>query len=155
MPGVVTLAAVLFGLFLIPKAAPDSAMGRFLHRWLVRAPADALNRVSRGQVAATLALMIVTGLLIYAESGDGLRLLAMASPELMGMIAAFDIATMADLAMAGLLAWSARSRGMLRSWLGAIRHAPKARPRAKRRRPVSRLHRADNDDEHRGAALAA
>ena len=97
MPGAMTLAAVLFGILLILKAAPDTAMARFLHRWLVRQPAEALNRVSAGQLAATLVIMMVAGLLIYAESGEGLRLLGLATPELLGWIAAFDIATTADL----------------------------------------------------------
>ncbi|MBH9538742.1 hypothetical protein [Novosphingopyxis sp. YJ-S2-01] len=151
-----TLVAVLFGVFLILKAAPDTALARFLNRWLVRQPADALNRVSRGQVLVTLASVIVAGLLIYAESGEGLRLLGLATPELMGWIAAFDIATTADLAMAGLLAWSVRSRGMMRAWIGAIRPARRAKARAKRRQFRTPPKLAANDDENRRpAALAA
>tara|TARA_B100000929_G_scaffold286112_1_gene270682 strand:- start:6 stop:464 length:459 start_codon:yes stop_codon:yes gene_type:complete len=150
-----TLVAVLFGVFLILKAAPDTAMARFLNRWLVRQPADALNRLSRGQVLVTLALVIVAGLLIYAESGEGLRLLGLATPELMGWIAAFDIATTADLAMAGFLAWSARSRGMMRAWIGAIRPARRAKPRAKRRQLRTPPKHAANDDEDRRLATLA
>ncbi len=156
MPGAMTLAAVLFGILLILKAAPDTAMARFLHRWLVRQPAEALNRVSAGQLAATLVIMMVAGLLIYAESGEGLRLLGLATPELLGWIAAFDIATTADLAMAGFLAWSARSRGMLRAWIGVLRPARRTRPRAKRR-PLATppKHAANDDEDRRSAAIAA
>ncbi len=152
-----TIAAILFGLLLILICAPETALARWLFRWLVEKPAVSLSRVSSHQVLVTAMLLIVVGVLIWLEAGDMLRLLGLATPEIAFWATTFEITTYADLLAAGFIAWSVRTQISMRIWIGAklprLRRGPHHRARRTRRaaRPDGK---AANDDEGRGGWLA-
>src|SRR5215472_14231469 len=90
---VVALAALL----LFPK----SAVGQALHRLLVEAPAQALNRLRRGHAALVIGVMILVAAAV-ALGREGF-IVAAQTPEFIAWFAAFDIATYVDVVAAALI----------------------------------------------------
>ena len=145
---------MLLGLFAILKWAPDIAMARCLSRWLVEKPADRWSGIRRGQWIGGILLIVLVGVLIYAEAGDALHLLTMASPEIAMLFSTFEMSLYADLIMTGFVAWSARPGWAVRGWVGAalrLRPSP-SRKRARRRRTRRTGRKAANDDGPFGLA---
>ena len=89
------LLSILFGL----TAFDRSAAGEALRRALVQAPARMLGRLARGQVIGLLlvAVMIVVATLVF--EAEGLKLAAMAAPDLIGWVLMFDVTVLFDLMM--------------------------------------------------------
>ena len=120
------LLSILFGL----TAFDRSAAGEALRRALVQAPARMLGRLARGQVIGLLlvAVMIVVATLVF--EAEGLKLAAMAAPDLIGWVLMFDVTVLFDLMVLAI------SLKALAGWRGLTHVAT-----ALRRRTLQRIER--------------
>jgi len=141
----------------------EGPVGGVLRRWLVSVPAQLLSQLSRGQLIglACVALLGVTAVTLF--EAEGLRLFAMAAPEMVGWFLMFDVTVLFDLlvltislhALAGWrglgrLTQAARDQG-LRLW-AQVRTGARSRARRLRRpRPPAS---GSQDDEPRRGILA-
>lgn len=105
----------LWGLLII---APDTPVGRAVHRCLVEAPARALLRVQRAHVmlGIIVAIVLLAGWMLEA---DEIRMVLMAAPDIMGLAPWIEMGTLTDLV--GVLAGASvlgRMRGA-RHWVRA------------------------------------
>ena len=141
----------LLTLWLTMLIAPDTPVGRYLHRILVVAPAERLGRITRGQILLAIALFAVAGIAMWLTEGDGLRLLSMAAPDISMWITTFEVTTYIDVAAAALIAASTVRFSAMGSRLRAVlpgktRRQSRRASRARRvRRPVRPS--ADNDED--------
>lgn len=146
------------GLILILSFAPDTAMARWLSRWLIEKPAISLNRTSRWQWMVAMGVVLLVGVLIWFEAADGLRLLGMAGPDFAAWAVTFEITTYIDGLAAGVIAWSNRSRLSVRRSMSAViglrRQGARRRQKRSRRTP-SRCGEAANDDDDAGCSAIA
>ncbi len=102
---------IAFGLTLFDRGP----IGASLRLWLVETPARHLSRISRGQV---FGLLLVVGLGVLAVAlfeAEGVRIYAMAAPELTGWVLMFDVTVVFDMMV---LAISLRAAA---SWRGLVR----------------------------------
>ena len=139
MIAVTCLAAALL---LVLLRAPETRIGRWLHRALVAPTAARLDRIGRGHLLAGTALAVLVAAVLAVVGHEGVQLAAMAAPDLAAWAAAADVATLFDLAAAALAAALTLRPGRDRT---AIRPG---RPRPRRRRsPLRPRQPAANDDE--------
>lgn len=135
-------------------AAGDTPIGRVMRHWLVSKPAAALARIERGAVITWLILGTIGLACFLVMEEEGLRLFAMALPELAGWVVAFEITSLVDAIAMTLVVASTMRFGTVKAWLAA--RLPVRRSKRARRSRVARPERqASNDDEDRAAALAA
>jgi hypothetical protein len=119
-----------------------SRVGRALRRWLVEAPADRLARLSRGQVLGLGVVVLLGWAAMALFEAEGLRLFAMAAPELTGWVMLFDVTVVFDmmvlaLSLRALAGWRGLTRiaaTVLRQAIGLARPPRQARPRDRRDR---------------------
>lgn len=127
--------------------AAGMPIAELLQRIMVDTPARRLNRITRGHILTTAALLAFGGLLIWQLEGDGLRLLSLMAPEIGTWLTMFEISTWLDAVVAVVaLSSTVRLRGW-RAWIVAVstRRTPGKCVRAQRSRKVRRS--ADNDDD--------
>lgn len=142
------LLSLLLGTLAVLIVFPETPMARALHRLLVQPLAARMNRVRPGHlIFAGVLIALATTLIVFFE-WEGVRLVGMAAPEVMGWLAMFDAAAVLDLAaVAVAMAATTRFR-VVRDRVLAIagqvvaavrpvlargrRHSPKARPTAPR-----------------------
>lgn len=141
----------LLGLWLLLIVSGDTPIGRVLRHCMVEMPAARLARVSRGAVLAWLVLGAIGAVLFWLLEEEGLRLYAMALPELAGWVSMFEIGTLVDALAAAILAASSLRAGAVRGWF--TRFLPAAR--ASRARRPRRVTRPANDDDDPAWAWAA
>jgi hypothetical protein len=136
---------------------PQTREGRALRRWLIETPAGALNRVRRGHVALAL-IIALAGAAAIALGREAMLVFASGTPELVGWIAAFDIATYADVIAAALIVAAAVRLKSAAAYVRLLSGRWRAR-RASRRAPRAPLRRrappADSEGEPWPAARAA
>lgn len=158
---IILTALILVG---IMGACPGTQLGQTLRRWLVEAPARALARISPRQLIGPAMLAVAGGVLFVLFEAEGLRLFAMAAPELLGWAVMFDITVTLDLVAASLtVAGVARLRPLI-ARLGIVaasatavaRALPRRAARALRTRTIRRPGPASKDDAEplAGYALA-
>ncbi|MEZ0242194.1 MAG: hypothetical protein ACAH11_02385 [Sphingomonas sp.] len=140
--------ALLWLMLFLAKGTP---IGRFLHRWMVEKPAALCSRIGTGGLMLIVLMAVGTALIWYFLERDGISMLAMAAPELMHMIAMFELTTWLEVAMTVVATASATRFGAVKI---AIRSLVSGK-RETRTRPVRRERIAANDDEDRRLALAA
>lgn len=136
----------------VARLFPDTATGRFLHRWLAEKPAAWIDRIQRKHVIFLLltvgaVLLLREAAPMLASTGD-LALFGIwdASVYLDVVLAAWTIAALGR----GRIGWTV-TRAKLVAMI-ARRRTRAPRPRARRSRPVRPV---ANDDDGDGAALAA
>ena len=147
------IMALLFALWSITLIAPDTPIGRFLHRLLVEAPAARLSRIMRGHVLLALALAGISGVAVWLMGGGGLLALGMSAPEIGSWIAMFEVTTWIDVVAAIALASSAlrvrmaatQIRTIVSRWM--VRPGTRTARARKKRRPVRPA--PSNDDDAR------
>jgi hypothetical protein len=132
--------------------AGDTATGRAMRRVLVDAPARWCSRWTRGQLISWALIFVGFGAAILVMEQEGMALVAMASPELLMLLASVEFTGLVDLIAAAVLTAGSMRFGLVRAWIVA-RLAP--RGRAVRTRPARREMLPSNDDEDGGWALAA
>lgn len=130
-------------------AFPETGIGRSLNRWLVEAPASALNRVRPGK-AAFYALLATLGFtLVLLFEAEGLRLFGFMLPETLVWFAMFDVGVFIDalliaaaiLASNGLRVVRAQAEALSqRMTIGIVRLSRRAR------RPARPGRKAADDD---------
>jgi len=125
---------------------PHIPLARWLHRWLVEAPAA---RMARAHPAQLFFLVIVAGVML----AGGEMILLMGGAEA-AMALAWQLSLYLD---AGVALAAAGALTKVRPLLALLRHRPRQRPQAARRRRRQRVGAAPtppaNDDDP--AALAA
>lgn len=154
------LLFLLLGLIGIMGACPDTAAGRTLRRWLVETPARALARLTPRRLIGPTLLAAFGLLLFLLFEAEGLRLFAMALPEVVGWAVMFDVTVTLDL-LAALLVVSEGARlrpvaaHLRRMTSGAARTFGVARRRAARaiRAAARRPSPSRNDDPEPWAAF--
>ena len=134
-------------------AFPETGIGRGLNRWLVEAPARALNRVRPGKAAFYALLAALGFVMVLLFEAEGLRLFGFMLPETLVWFAMFDVGVFIDallitgaiLASNGLRVVRAQV-GALQGQIGAVitRHAARAR---RSLRPSSRPAGKTSDDD--------
>lgn len=152
---------VLLALIGVMGALPDTQVGRILRRWLVEAPARSLARFSPRRLVGPALLAAIGLFLFLLFEAEGLRLFAMALPEVVAWAVMFDVTVTLDL-LAALLVVSGGARlrpvadRLRRMRSGAVRTFSAARRRTARairavasRRPSPSKH----DDPEPWAAL--
>jgi hypothetical protein len=143
--------------FAVMLLLPQTREGLALRRWLVEAPARALNRLRGGHVK--LALMIaLAGAAAIALGREAMLVFASGAPELIGWIAAFDIATYADIVAAALIVAAAVRLKSAAAYVRLLSGRWRARRTSRRavRAPLKRkAPPADSEGEPWPAALAA
>ncbi|MBU1345870.1 MAG: hypothetical protein KKA16_02840 [Alphaproteobacteria bacterium] len=146
------LMAAILALML---AFPHTGVGRLLKRWLVDAPAHALNRVRPGKIVFYIALAALGTALTLLFEADGIRLFGMMLPETLVWFAMFDVGVFIDallittaiLASNGLSVARTRLATASRRIAAAAasrRTARSRRPRKPAKRPPGKT--ADDDD---------
>lgn len=135
--------------------AGNTPIGRDLRHWLVEWPAARLARIHRGAVLTWLVLAAIGAACFWLLEEEGLRLFAIALPELTGMLAAFEIGSLVDAIAMGALAASTVRMGAVKAWV--MRRLPMTRraSRARRTAPARRDTPAANDDEDGGRCTLA
>lgn len=152
-----TLLATMIGLWLLTLSAPATPICRILRHGLVDAPAASLSRITRGQVLLTLLLTVAVALLLWVVEEEGVRLLAMAAPDIAAWVMMFEVTTYLDIMATAVMTASAVRFRSLGAHVRALVVAPFTRRSGRERasRPTH-IRPADNDDEDRPAfALAA
>lgn len=150
----VTLTFVACWLAMV--CAPRTATGLVLRRWLVDRPVAHLLRITRGQIAFAILVTTVGGLAVWAGGGDAVRMLGMATPDVLGWAAMFDVATYLDVTLALALAASTLKIRMVVTQLAPLQRIFRPmRPRASRARRVHRATLAAANDDGHAVAVAA
>jgi hypothetical protein len=97
------LFSILWTLLLLSRG---TSTGKFLYRWMVEWPAGWTISLSRGHAIVLLSFLAVISALVWFEQGEALRLMGLASPEVLGYITMFEISTFADVVAVAALTWS-------------------------------------------------
>ncbi len=137
--------------------AKDTQIGRSLHGVMVQIPALAANRLTRGNVAIVISVLLLIVLHVTAEDGDRIRMAGLAVPDLTIWLATFEISTVVETTAGLAVAWGAMRRVSVSAVLAILPFRSAALTRGKTRR-VRRDRRRScaspvNDDED-GAGLS-
>ena len=136
----------------VARLFPDTATGRFLHRWLAEKPAAWIEGIQRKHVI--FLLLTISAVVLLREAAPML-----ASTGELALFGIWDASVYLDVVLA---AWTIAALGRGRiGWrvmraklvmMIARRRIRAPRPRARRSRPVRPV---ANDDDGNGAVLAA
>ena len=136
--------------------APDTPVGRFLHRHLVTVAAARLGRITRGHVLLGLTLCGLVAFMVWLMQGDVLALLGMVAPEATGWLITFEVSSYLDVLAAVVFAMATvRVRGIVSGWRASARRPARRAAgtrRARRHRRPARPLAANDDEYHRRAA---
>lgn len=97
------VALALAALTLLLYAAPDVAGLKALHRILVVQPARYLSRLGPAKILFLLSLGVIAWALIGLFAGEGVKLFTMMAPDTILWFAMFDVATIMDALIFGLV----------------------------------------------------
>ncbi|NBB63959.1 hypothetical protein GVN18_32350 [Pseudomonas sp. ODNR1LW] len=138
-------------------------VGVALRRWLVAAPARLLSQWSRGQLIGLACVALIGAAAVVLFEAEGLRLFAMAAPEMLGWFLMFDVTVLFDLlvltvSLHALAGWRGLGRLAQTGRDKALRLWTQVRTRARSR--VRRLRRprppaAGSLDDEPGCAIPA
>ena len=145
------MTAIFAALWLALLLAKGTPAGRWLHRLMVEKPAALCSRIGTGGFLLIVLMAVGTALVWYFLERDGISLLAMGAPEIMHMIAAFELTSWLEVAFTVVTTASV-------TWFSAVKMAIRSLlsgKREQRSRPARRELPVANDDEDRRLALAA
>ena len=133
-------------------------VGTVLRLWLVERPASILSRLTRGQILGVILVIGLGAAAVALFEAAGVRLFAMAAPDLIAWVLMFDVTVLFDLA---ILALSLRA---VAGWRGLVRAGEavraqtrlavqrlRSRTRARRVRRLRPPRPRSPDDEPQGA----
>lgn len=132
---------IVFGLTLFDRGP----IGAALRLLLVETPVRHLSRTSRGQVLGLLLIIGIGVLAVALFEAEGVRMYAMAAPELTGWALMFDVTVVFDMMVLAISLRAAASwRGLVRQIRAAVGIAARmattavkgVRSRARRIRPL-------------------
>jgi len=140
--------------------AGDTQIGRSLHSAMVQQPAVAANRLTRGNVAIAIAVLLLIVLHVAAEDGDRIRMAGLAVPDLTIWLTTFEISTVIETTAGLAVAWGAMRRASLSAVFAILplRSAAIIKGKARRVRRNRRRSRAlpvNDDEDGAGLSLAA
>lgn len=148
-------ALVLIG---VMGAWPETRLARSLRRWLIDTPARALSRFSHRRLIGPALLAGVGAVLFLLFEAEGLRLFALAAPELVGWAVMFDLTVALDVVAAGLtLVAAARLKPVMmqaRRVASRLAALPRRAARGLRTRMIRRPGPRRSDDPEPVAAYA-
>jgi len=130
-------------------AFPKTPIGIALRHVLIDRPAARLLRVTRGDAAVMVLLMLTAAIVTLVGEGDGIGMLAMGAPDVAVWITTFEVSAYVDVIIAlGAAASGLHLRGAIARYAGTFARGGRARAtdRARRSRKM-RPSEADNDDE--------
>ncbi|MEG8033335.1 hypothetical protein QP179_18060 [Sphingomonas aurantiaca] len=134
---------------MVIAAFPDTPIGIALRHALIDRPAARLMRVTRGDAAVMVLLMMTAAMVTLVGEGDGIGMLAMGAPDIAVWITTFEVSAYVDVIIAlGAAASGLHLRGAIARYAGIFARGGRARAtdRARRSRKM-RPSAADNDDE--------
>ncbi|MEG8048559.1 hypothetical protein QP178_01080 [Sphingomonas aurantiaca] len=134
---------------MVIAAFPDTPIGIALRHALIDRPAARLMRVTRGDAAVMVLLMMTAAMVTLVGEGDGIGMLAMGAPDIAVWITTFEVSAYVDVIIAlGAAASGLHLRGAIAGYAGIFARGGRARAtdRARRSRKM-RPSAADNDDE--------
>ena len=137
--------------------AKDTQIGRSLHSVMVQQPAVAANRLTRGNVAIAIAVLLLIVLHVTAEDGDRIRMAGLAVPDLTIWLTTFEISTVIEMATGFAVAWGAIRRVSVSAVLAILpfRSAALAKGKARRvRRNRRRSYASPVNDGEDGPELS-
>jgi len=114
--------------------AKGTQIGRSLHSVMVQQPAVAANRLTRGNVAIAIAVLLLIVLHITAEDGDRIRMAGLAVPDLTIWLTTFEISTVIEMATGFAVAWGAIRRVSVSAVLAILPFRSAALAKGKSRR---------------------
>jgi hypothetical protein len=139
------MLGICLWLWLALLGAGNTPVGRGMRHCLVEWPAARLSRIQRGAVLVWLVLVAIGAACFWLLEEEGLRMFAMALPELTGWMTAFEIGSLVDAIAIAVLAASTVRIGAVKAWV--MRRLPIRRARARRARRTRPVRRGANDDE--------
>ncbi|MEG8025597.1 hypothetical protein QP162_16600 [Sphingomonas aurantiaca] len=134
---------------MVIAAFPKTPIGIALRHALIDRPVARLMRVTRGDAAVMVLLMLTAAMVTLVGEGDGIGMLAMGAPDIAVWITTFEVSAYVDVIIAlGAAASGLRLRGAIARYAGIFARSGRARAtdRARRSRKM-RPSEADNDDE--------
>lgn len=152
------VALILFGLILLLYAAPDIPSVKPLRRVLVVKIALVMSRQTPAKVLFWLALGLAAALLVGLFEGEGLRIFTMMAPDMVLWFVMFDVATIADALLFGLIVSPSmkleglvgRVKATIRPWrdlaLNTIHRVARARTPSPARQVARKPARTDDPD---------
>jgi len=146
------MAAIFAALWLTLLLARGTPIGRLMQRWVVEKPAALCSRIGTGGFLLILLMTVGIALVVYFLERDGISLLAMSAPEIVHMVAAFELTTWLEVAFTVVTTASVTRFSAVKIAIRSLF----AGGREARTRPVRReLPAANDDDEDRSWAFAA
>lgn len=140
--------------WVVIAAAPDTAIGSALRHALVKWPAARLLRLTRGDAAVMLLLMLTAAMVTLVGEGDGIRLLMLSAPDVAIWITTVEVSAYVDILIAlGAAASSLRLRDAAARYADMFTRQGRTRMTNRGRRTRPRA--ADNDDEPGALTRAA
>ncbi len=152
------IVMTFLALWLMIIVAPDTPLGRLLRSCIVDRPASWLGHVTPSHIILAVLILSLGAAAVWAGGADAARMLGMATPEMIGWIAMFDVATYIDVVVALALV---RSKFRLR--MIAARFVSLLSAKSRNRRRVAHIRRtrptprkaANDDGESHPARIAA
>ncbi len=135
--------------WVVVVAFPKTPIGIAFRYALIDRPAARLMRVTRGDAAVMVLLMLTAAMVTLVGEGDGIGMLAMGAPDIAVWITTFEVSAYVDVIIAlGAAASGLHLRGAIARYAGIFARGSRARAtdRARRSRKM-RPSEADNDDE--------
>lgn len=137
------LIVTLLGLGLMMVLAPETAVGRLLHRALIALPAVGLARITRGHVAFTVLLVALAAAAIAFLDEELVLVLSLMAPEALAWFAMFEIGTLIETVAAVTLTVATLR---FQQFGALVRRSFRPAPRAPRRPRPARPAAANDDD---------
>lgn len=140
--------------------AANTPVGHSLQGVMVRLPAVAANRLTRGNVAMAIAVLLLIVLHVTAEDGDRIRMAGLAIPDLIIWLTTFEISTVVETTAGLAVAWAAIRRVSVLAVVAILPFRSAARAKGKSRRVRRNRRRScapplNDDEDGAGLALAA
>lgn len=141
-------------------AARDTPVGRILYRTMVEMPAAAANRVTRGNLAIAIVVLMLAVLHLSAGDADPIRMVSLFAPELAIWLTSLEISAIIEAVVGFAAIWSALRRiaapNPLTAFIARFAKRPERRAnRARRSQSGGCASPANDDEEGEAPALAS
>jgi hypothetical protein len=148
------LTIVITGIVALGHFAPTSPLARQADIFVTLRLIKLLQWFSPGRMVLVIGSIGLLALVMWF-GGDAISIFSMSTPEVIGWLVTFDIATLVDVATGAIIAASAVQFGRGRMWMGTVGKRlviARRRSRSVRSKPTRTV---ANDEEGRGMLLSA
>lgn len=154
-----TVAIVFLMSWITLVIARNTPIGCILHRAMVEIPATAANRLTRGNLAIAIALLVLTILHLSAGDSDPVRMLGLFAPDLAIWLTSLEFSAIIEAAVGVAAVLTALRRTSSRysptSYITSFAKRPERRANRARRRQRDSCASPANDDDEGVFALAS